>query len=86
MILTVRQWFRLQRVALWDRGDLFQATIERLAAAAIDHTPLPSRVYVWEGTWLIFDLAEYETHERLCALLDADMRCSWYITKADLTK
>lgn len=85
--MTVRQWYRIQRKAIWDRGDLFQSGIEHVATIAVDRLPIPQRLMVGD-VWLIFDLSQYESEQAIHADIVAAMRRDRMriLSKADLTK
>lgn len=83
--MTVRTWFRLQRGALWARGDLFQAGIERVASIAVNRMPIPNRLRIGD-VWLLRDLTRYETERQIIASIEAELHHIQIITKADLSR
>lgn len=63
VVMTVRQWFRLDRRAQWEKHG-YQAELHKLIDAALDGSYVCSSV--WElphrGVMLVFDLAAYEKY------------------------
>jgi len=55
-IMTVREWFRLQRGAIWARGDEFNSTLHTVTLAVVRGEPIESRLYIGHAHRLIWNV------------------------------
>lgn len=46
-VITVRQWFRLQRAAMWATGDRQAHELHQLGLAVADQDPIAVAIVAW---------------------------------------
>lgn len=83
MTITVRQWFRLQRVVLWDREDAFNGVVQSVAHAVVRGESPYQRLYLAPDVVLHWNYADRAAakhaidRELVCDLIRYDMRIGW---------
>lgn len=88
-VLTVREWYRIQRGALWARRDQWAQPVDRIATLVVNRQPLPEscriggdHVVVWGDIRVATSLV---LHYRYLELLDTKHRELWAAQMKNLT-
>ena len=82
--MTVRTWFRQQRGALWDRGDLFWGDLHAATALVVGRQPVPDRLCVGNVWWI--GTPQRARHEQILREIAAAESRAFRLSKADLTR
>ncbi len=82
--MTVRTWFRQQRGATWDRGDLFWGDLNAVTALVVDRRLVPDRLRVGNVWWI--GISPRARHDQILREIAAAESGAIRLSKADITR